>query len=387
MKIKNVFLTSGMIMAIATFPAISEDYYNSDIANSCQVDFLGGTGADNSAAPNSFQAQYTANQYTVDAGQYLAANGITGTQCPANSFCTGGTYTFNETTNQGIESCPTGFTLSAAGTSDENNCYHECTASDIENGTKVATVTGGTVTKGGTNTCAATCTTGYTFRAATAGTNPLSGKESIKGTGYAAKGNDGNEDFTDGNKTASDYNLTQNGSWGVSFSYGNIIGISSCNGTLGDPGYDWMYYNDSSDWSRSSEIFNQGNTGGYCWCKITGYTPTGGTLQSLSSAWVYSFDYGGSASGCAYDCASICTYNLKNNGVVRSAMFGVIDTSEPPACVANTINVTWNPANGNASTTNQCTYDGAITLPTAPEKTGYTFKGWKLVTGSRDGDM
>ncbi|MFQ6777711.1 MAG: InlB B-repeat-containing protein, partial [Alphaproteobacteria bacterium] len=42
----------------------------------------------------------------------------------------------------------------------------------------------------------------------------------------------------------------------------------------------------------------------------------------------------------------------------------------------------WNPENGNASTTNQCTYDGAITLPTAPEKTGYTFKGWKLVTGS-----
>ncbi|MFQ6777975.1 MAG: InlB B-repeat-containing protein, partial [Alphaproteobacteria bacterium] len=298
--------------------------------------------------------------------------------CPENSFCTGGTYTFSETNNQGITACPTGFTLSAAGTSDENNCYHECTADDIENGTKVATITGGTVTKGGTNTCAATCTTGYTFRAATAGTNPITSKDSMRrGTGYAAKGNDGNEVFTDGNKTASDYNLTQNGSWGTSFSYGDITGISSCNGTAGNHN-SLKWDNDSSNWTRPGDTFTQDSTGQYCWCKITGYTPTGGTLQSLSSSWVFL----SATNDCAYYCAFACADFLQNDAGFRPALLESASTSEPAACVANTINVTWNPENGLEPTTNQCTYDGAITLPTAPEKTGYTFTGWKLVTGS-----
>ncbi|MFQ6778231.1 MAG: InlB B-repeat-containing protein [Alphaproteobacteria bacterium] len=375
MKIKHVFLTSGMIMAIATLPAISEDYYNSDIANSCQVDFLGGTGADNSTAPNSFQAQYTANQYTVDAGQYLAANGITGTQCPANSFCPGGKYTFSETNDQGMTSCPTGFTLSAAGTSDENNCYHECTADDIENGTKVATITGGTVTKGGTNTCAATCTTGYTFRAAT--TNPFTDKERAAMGGYQ---NDSRGSKGAKSSNTALYNITEDQSWGASFLFGDITGIASCNDTAGNSN-ESTWTNDSSNWTRPGDTFTQDSTGQYCWCKITGYTPTGGTLQSLSSSWVFNTDNMSGADGCANSCAFSCMYDLQKNDAFPSALMGSVG-GEPPACVANTINVTWNPENGQASTTNQCTYDGAITLPDAPEKTGYTFKGWKLVTGS-----
>ena len=44
---------------------------------------------------------------------------------------------------------------------------------------------------------------------------------------------------------------------------------------------------------------------------------------------------------------------------------------------ANTININW--YNGdNVVSTNTCTYDGTITLPTEPTKTGYTFAGWRL---------
>ena len=47
---------------------------------------------------------------------------------------------------------------------------------------------------------------------------------------------------------------------------------------------------------------------------------------------------------------------------------------------ANTININW--YNGdNVVSTNTCTYDGTITLPTQPTKTGYTFAGWKLREG------
>ena len=44
---------------------------------------------------------------------------------------------------------------------------------------------------------------------------------------------------------------------------------------------------------------------------------------------------------------------------------------------ANTININW--YNGDTKiTSNTCTYDGTITLPTEPTKPGYTFAGWKL---------
>ena len=45
---------------------------------------------------------------------------------------------------------------------------------------------------------------------------------------------------------------------------------------------------------------------------------------------------------------------------------------------ANTINIVWNSNNGDANITNTCTYDGTITVPATPTKTGYTFAGWQL---------
>ena len=41
-------------------------------------------------------------------GYYLGGNSETCTQCPKNNKCVGGTYTFNETADQGMESCPEG---------------------------------------------------------------------------------------------------------------------------------------------------------------------------------------------------------------------------------------------------------------------------------------
>ena len=48
-------------------------------------------------------------------------------------------------------------------------------------------------------------------------------------------------------------------------------------------------------------------------------------------------------------------------------------------CTNNTINIDWNPDNNGAHTINQCTYDGAITLPADPVKPGFIFAGWKLL--------
>ena len=44
--------------------------------------------------------------YDCPAGYYLPANIDECTICPADNLCVGGTFTFNETTDQGIEPCP-----------------------------------------------------------------------------------------------------------------------------------------------------------------------------------------------------------------------------------------------------------------------------------------
>ena len=54
---------------------------------------------------NRFLARFAPNEYTCNAGYYLPADETECTQCPAGSACSGGTFTFNDTTDQGIQSC------------------------------------------------------------------------------------------------------------------------------------------------------------------------------------------------------------------------------------------------------------------------------------------
>ena len=81
------------------------------------------------------------------------------------------------------------------------------------------------------------------------------------------------------------------------------------------------------------------------------------------------------------DIAANVTNPVCNSGVLDTDS-GSVDLEiqwEP-----NTINVKWyNDTEENGattpSTTNTCTYDGALTVPVAPaKKTGYTFAGWRL---------
>ena len=55
-----------------------------------------------------FHTVFEPNSHDCLSGYYLPANIDECTICPANSACIGGTYSFNETTDQGIQSCANG---------------------------------------------------------------------------------------------------------------------------------------------------------------------------------------------------------------------------------------------------------------------------------------
>ena len=70
------------------------------------------TNAIGSCSPQfnqSFTAIFEIITYTCLPGYYLPADTESCVICPENSYCVGGTYSFNETTNQGIESCNNSF--------------------------------------------------------------------------------------------------------------------------------------------------------------------------------------------------------------------------------------------------------------------------------------
>ena len=77
---------------------------NTQINNICAINF-----------PTDLFAAHEPNEHTCSAGYYLPANIDFCTICPANNKCIGGTYTFNETTNQGIEPCPSSAPHAPAG--------------------------------------------------------------------------------------------------------------------------------------------------------------------------------------------------------------------------------------------------------------------------------
>ena len=92
------------------------------------------------------------------------------------------------------------------------------------------------------------------------------------------------------------------GTWTVTFPYGNISGISTCNSTkAGNWGTAYPQYS-----------FDTGTTGKYCWCRMT--SPT-------RSAWVYDVDRG-TASACDSICAFTCASRVETNEDFRSHIIG-----------------------------------------------------------------
>lgn len=105
-----------------------------------------------------------------------------------------------------------------------------------------------------------------------------------------------------------------NRTWTTTFDYGTVSGATLCSVTPG-----------SYAVAGTPDESTTGEGARYCWCKATGYTPSGSNVvceNTSSSAWMFNYDYG-SASSCASACALDCGTSILRHANFRRAVFGV----------------------------------------------------------------
>ena len=270
----------------------------------------------------------------------------------------------------------------------ETNLGTESGSADIEVVWEANTINTQWYTGYGENTAAASATTceyggtinlpatnpsrpGYAFagwklRTPTVPSNPLANLDtSINGTNSGYISNDGLKV-----SNSNDYNLTENGSWAVEFSYGTVYGQARCQAK--DPGHAYIDENSDNALNGQIDVFlseyatiagpekatilSQGitdyvagnitleelatlvdmklyttsgnviNTGNYCYCRIIGYKPDGATtIQNISSSqWGYlrvNFE-----DHCEDGCAGACgEYFLDNEFYFRQKLLDLTE--------------------------------------------------------------
>ena len=398
---QKIFLTSALAMGFVapafaeptntgTFPSdgyMEEDYTYTNAATSDNMDGVY-SGTVNAVA------EYDTIDYILSAGKYLPADSETITTCPAGSFCAGGdTVQYNQSSAQGIETCPSGFGSSADGSSSNTQCYRACDINNMGANGSISSIAHATAISGndyygsGTDTCEPTaCENGWHVKAAVTAPNLTS----LIGVSEAGNG------YTSNRSTGANYDsdnmsntIIANDPLAFAVDYGNkgiIKGHGRCSTRAGASGT-WggnPYTYNVIDSNFVSSLTDETGTGEYCYCHLDSYTPVSGSAIALSTPWVFA-DGMGDAGNCAVDCASYCAVNLQadSSGVLafRAAVFGAIESS-PAMCEANTITIHWDDASQtdiDANNAGTATYGSDVRTPVkAATKKGKTFKGWRF---------
>ena len=320
-------------------------------------------------------AYFEDENYTCAPGSYLPKQNETCKPCTANSYCPGGSFEYSTTENQGITACSTladgAYPLSATGSDEKIDCYHECVLGDVAH---AQTVSGGVhydpENEDGTNKCeAVACSAGYELNPGAPNLTEIIGETAATDGGFrpiSGNGDGYNESI---------YGITQNGEFVVDYgAKGKTHGYARCSSQSGD--------NQNYTWTNPTTTASlPDSTGQYCWCQLDGYTPLNGTMQSLSAPWVFSTD-GGGADDCANNCALYCAgYLLADDTgslAFRSAVFDSIE-SGLATCKPIVYNITYNLDGGTNNADNPSTYtiEDTVVLKAA-SKEGKVFAGWEI---------
>ena len=399
---QKIFLTSALAMGVMA-PAFAEMTDSNTFPNASQGEYMqentryiGAATAENmdnvyeDGATVNAVAQYTDILYNIVAGNYLAAGSEdeNGTQCPQNSYCPGLTDAlYNETTDQGINSCSTAtngiYALSAAGASSQNDCYRTCTTADVEHS---AGVTGGYY-YGNNNQCEPTdCVNGWHKK------NGVSLVETIgQGDGENSAYIDANGSFNEsnyddkGSKGSAYYGFASGDTnvWAVDYgSNGMLIGQARCSTVEGVRDFNWStnQLNQPITTHTTSELGAEG--GQYCYCNITGYKGGDGILQNVSSSWAF---YGSISGVCSTQCSRSCSIYMRiadsYYSWLRSALLGTVAPTLA-SCEANTITINWSDASQtdiDANNAGTATYGSDVRTPVKAQTIkGKTFRGWRF---------
>jgi len=319
--------------------------------------------------------------YKCSFGQYFDTTNAACVQCTSNNYCPGGTYNVESQTN-GLNTCPNGYGLSVAGAGSENECYRTCTTGDVAHSLAVS----GGYYYGDNNRCEATsCAAGWHVKSGgTVASIFASSEQTNSGTStYGAINGSGvfNERLFDGTaKGQSYYGITEPNTWAVAFNdygdFGMIRGSAYCSAKSANT-QGGAYGNSSSNWTATmGELSSATGEARHCWCHGEYYKPLGNEwIYVASFSWVYR-DNNSNLSYCEGNCAAGCAYWVTTGSTFRNVMFGTLDNMLS-SCEANNIVINWYNEQI-LHDTNQCTYNETITLPEQPNKTGYTFSGWKI---------
>ena len=340
--------------------------------------------------PVTATANYTDTPYTVTAGNYLPMSSETVAQCTSGNYCPGinGTVNYSTSANQGLTACPNGYPNSLAGATSDTECYTACTVANA--GIDHASAVSGNDYYGtGVDTCVPTeCVAGWHLNPGAPDLATIIGEtlgensSSIDSDGWF-----GETHYSGGgNKGQAYYGITEEMSFAVDYgNKGMIRGKARCSTQSGD---------NQSEAYTNPTMFNSltdatGQPGAkYCYCQLDGYTPNGGTMQPISTPWVFEGQMA-FESTCGDYCAGYCAENLvyddSNKLRFRAAFFNNV-TGGTPTCDANVISITWDGADQtdiDANDAGQCTYGGDINTPKkAVHVPGKTFVGWTFDTPS-----
>ena len=183
------------------------------------------------------------------------------------------------------------------------------------------------------------------------------------------------------------------GSWYVTIGGDTIAGVAMCSDLSGD-NHNNGWGGNPADWSATqTDLFMggrppAGSTGGYCWCKATQITQSGGITEYVAtSPWVFT---GSNTGDCVDTCSGFCE-NLLNdnqyNPYFRDALFSGVQYGWLNSCDANIINLLWNNYSGGPSISNPSTCEfgntnGIHPIVRPPSRTGYSFDGYKVINWS-----
>ena len=109
--------------------------------------------------------------------------------------------------------------------------------------------------------------------------------------------------------------VSSKGDWCVQFDDYIVKGTSTCVSDYSDEAYAQKASNQSLSAAQSSGI--------YCYCKMTSWTPNGGSQQNAASFWMFRNDFL-YTTDCATYCATYCASSVYGNLAFRGAVFGAL---------------------------------------------------------------